>query len=168
MKLFIPLFVTATAVITASAESLRGQQGQRKLAYFGKWKSASNGRIPPGAFEASVNTSGEAFYVCTCSGTPGYVRSGTSCYYGFRGYEFGCSNYKVLTDENDDLVWRNRNRVDSNDDLVYGGYEEGRTLYICRPKGKAMTGKTYGIDGICYVGWYGDEDAYGNFDVLTG
>lgn len=118
----------------------------------------------------------KATYVCRASGIVGkLVRSDKKCYIGYYGQEKAYTNFQVLQDPSRLMRFVYKNGA-QNSRLVFGGWENGIGLWICRVKtanghvaGKLVQGSATHIleGGKCYYGYFGKEYMSTDFDVLT-
>jgi len=118
----------------------------------------------------------KAMYVCRAKGIPGkLIRSDKKCYLGYYGKELDFTSFQVLQDPQRRMRWVHKNGAQNNR-LVFGGWENGIGLWICKVRtnngeigGKLVQGSATHIleGGKCYYGYYGKESVATDFDVLT-
>jgi hypothetical protein len=120
---------------------------------------------------------GKANYVCRASGIVGkFIASDKKCYIPYYGKELTYTQYQVLQDPARRMRWLYMNNA-SDSKLVFGGWENGKGLWICRHvsgnlviSGKLVAGdEPYSIikGGKCYYSYYGKEYSTTSYDVLT-
>lgn len=74
-------------------------------------------------------------------------------------------NYlQILTHSN--YVWTKKDRIESTDSLIDGGYENDRKTFICKARhnDEWVCGKLY--DGVCKVPFGGKEYTYDDYIAL--
>ncbi len=137
------------------------------------WVNNSIGSAP--VFAGYEST--KAVYVCRASGIVGkYIAADRKCYIGYYGKEMAYTSFQVLQDPARQMRWVYMNNAQDSR-LVFGGWENGLGLRICRVStanghevGKLVPGdEPYYIirGGKCYYGYYGKEYMSTHFDVLT-
>lgn len=128
-----------------------------------KWVTFT-GQLPKDAVQGGV-ASRRAIYICRGRHNQGTHTGrviGNKCHITWGGSVVPLTRFAILT-SSQPLKWQ----VGQNNKVVFGGYENGQTRYICKApfRGGIYPGKV--VDNKCLIGWSNKTLAIGNYTVLT-
>ncbi len=136
-----------------------------------QWKSASGGVIPPGAYVAGKEGTGQSLYICRVRHANGMqigkVRPAfKGCNFSYNGRELKQAKYQVLSIQK--LTWKKAIWGDMPRGAYVAGYESSKPLYVCRvhPNSGQHIGKVRPAIGSCAFGYGGKELKTAEYEVL--
>ncbi|MBK19979.1 MAG: hypothetical protein CMM52_14195 [Rhodospirillaceae bacterium] len=135
-----------------------------------RWIASSSGKVPRGAISGGSEKGRSRLYVCRVKykdGThPGKI-VGRNCNIGWGGKEITISKYEVLTGDTRHISWANVSSGRLPKNVITGGSERGRRLYLCRAKYKNGTHPGKVVAGKCNIGWGGKERVIRSYQVMV-